>query len=60
MDKTITEFKLLTKPKMVVTIIETMVQQGWDISNFVYSFKSYTKAELINNYVRLLEYGEKN
>lgn len=60
MDKTITEFKLLTKPKMVVTIIETMVQQGWDISNFVYSFKSYTKAELINNYNRLLEYGEKN
>lgn len=56
MNKTLEEFKTLTKPKMVITIIETMVLQGWDIGNFVYNFKSYTKAELINNYKRLLDY----
>ena len=58
--KNIEEFKTLTKPKMVVIIIETMVQQGWEISNFVYGFKAYTKSELINNYKRLIDYGKIN
>lgn len=55
----LTDFKNLNKSKMVITIIEIMVKQGWEIGNFVYSFKSYTKNELIENYKRLLNYNDK-
>lgn len=60
METTIEEFKKLSKPNMVVKIIETMVRDGWDIASFVYNFKAYKKNELISNYERLLHYHNEN
>lgn len=48
--KSATEFLTLTKPKMVVAIIEIMVWQGYDITDFIYKFRSYKKQDLILSY----------
>lgn len=55
----ISKFKKLTKPKMVVHLIETMVFQGWDIMQFVYGFKAYKKDELIAKYQFHIDYSKK-
>ena len=52
----LSEFKKLTKPKMVVSVVELMVFQGWDIGQFIYGFKAYTKVELIKKYQFHIDY----
>lgn len=47
------DFKKLTKPQMVIIIIEILVQHGVDIEPFVYNFRSYSKDDLIAYYLRL-------
>lgn len=57
--KELEEYKKLKKQQMVVSLIEIMVQQGWDITNFVYNFKAYKKFELINRYSDQLNYAKR-
>lgn len=55
---TIKEFSQYRKHQMVVTIVERMVQDGWDISGFLLNFRSYQKSELIQMYEEKLKYNE--
>ena len=49
------EFIKLSKPELVRHTIELMVWVGWDITPFVYGFKSYTKESIILKYFEILK-----
>lgn len=53
--KSLEEFSILPKSKMVVALVEIMVWQGYDITNFIYQFRSYKKADLIREYTQHLK-----
>jgi len=57
--KTLNEFKKLTRRKMIVYLIESMVIQGWDIEHVVFGFRSYTKRDLYINYELMFNYNKK-
>jgi len=49
------EFLKLSKPELVRHTIELMVRVGWDITPFVYGFKSFTKEMIIQKYFHVLQ-----